>query len=189
MADLVLNTRVSEEACPINLAPTTSTTVMLALSDALALAVMEVRHFTPEDFARYHPSGTLGKRLLLTVQDTMRPLQDIAVVTPSAEVLEITRAITQAGVGGACVVENERLLGFVSDGDIRRVIAAGTSLNTQASEIMSSKVTTIAPHLLAVEGLEFFQNLPKKLGELPVMHEEKLVGLLVLKDLLRSGII
>lgn len=188
-ADLVLDTHVTEEACPIKLAPTTSTTVMLALSDALALAVMEAKGFTAEDFAKFHPRGTLGKRLLLTVAEAMRPLDDIAIVAPTAEVLEVTKAITQAGVGAACVIESGKLVGFISDGDIRRVIASGIPLDSPASSYMSSVFTTIQPDLLAVEALEFFQNLPKKLGELPVVQEGELLGLLMLKDLLRSGIL
>ncbi len=96
-ADLCLNTHVAEEACPNNLAPTTSTTAMLALSDALALAVMEMREFTQEDYAKLHPGGTLGKRLLLTVKDVMRAGSDVAVVPPTASVLEVMKAITKAG--------------------------------------------------------------------------------------------
>jgi arabinose-5-phosphate isomerase len=188
-ADLVLDTGVREEACPIKLAPTTSTTVMLALSDALALAVMEARGFTSEDFARFHPSGTLGRRLLLTVADAMRPLPDIAVVPPTAPVLAVSQAITQAGVGGACVVAEGRLLGFISDGDIRRTIATSLPLDTPAEAYMSRSVTTVSPDLLAAEALEFFQNLNRKLGELPVISGDQLIGLLVLKDLLRSGIL
>jgi arabinose-5-phosphate isomerase len=190
LADLVLDTGVTEEACPNNLAPTTSTTVMLALSDALALAAMDARGFTREDFARFHPRGSLGKRLLLTVADVMRPLGEIALVSEDTALLEVSRAITRAGVGAACVVDSAgHLVGFVSDGDMRRTIAADRPHNSPASEYMSRGVTTIAPDLLAVDALEFFQNLPHAFGELPVVADGKLVGLLMLKDLTRSGII
>jgi arabinose-5-phosphate isomerase len=189
-ADLVLDTGVVTEACPNNLAPTTSTTVMLALSDALALAVMDARGFTPEDFARLHPLGSLGKRLLLTVADVMRPLADIAVVSTETPLLEVSRAITRAGVGAACVVSGEGvLIGFISDGDMRRTIAANRPHSSPASEYMSAAATTISPDLLALEAFEFFQNLPHPYGELPVVKSGKLVGLLMLKDLTRSGII
>jgi arabinose-5-phosphate isomerase len=189
-ADLTLNTGVEQEACPNNLAPTTSTTVMLALSDALAVAVMERRKFTKEDFARFHPMGSLGRRLLLTVRDVMRPYREIAVVKPSSTALEVMRAITQAGVGAACVVDEDRhVLGLVTDGDLRRHIESTLRLEATADEFMNPSFSEIQPNLLAVEALEFFQNLPKKIGEIPVLEEGKLVGLVMLKDLLRSGIL
>jgi arabinose-5-phosphate isomerase len=190
LADLVLETHVEHEACPNNLAPTTSTTAMLALSDALAVAVMERRNFGKEDFARFHPSGSLGKRLLLRVSDVMRARDDMAVVSPTTQMLEVMAAITQAGVGAACVVDEDwHLVGFISDGDLRRYVAHERRLEAVASDFMTKSVATIEPDLLAVEALEFFQNLPKKIGEMPVLEDGKLVGLLMLKDLLRSGIL
>ncbi len=190
-ADLVLSTFVSEEACPNDLAPTTSTTAMLALSDALAIAVMEERAFGPDDFARFHPAGTLGRRLLLRVRDVMRPFEDIACVSPTDAYLEVSRAITQAGVGAACVVDSHReLLGLVSDGDLRRHLqVSGGNLKETASELMTAGVAVLEPSLLAIEALEVFQNLPKKVGEMPVVEGGKLLGLLMLKDLVRSGIV
>jgi arabinose-5-phosphate isomerase len=190
-ADLTLNTLVEEEACPNNLAPTTSTTVMLALSDALAVAVMERRNFTREDFARYHPMGSLGRRLLLTVRDVMRPYKEIAIVTPDTTLLEVSSAITRAGVGAACVVDaQDHLLGLITDGDFRRNISeAADRRESPAREIMNPNFYRIQPDLLAVEALEFFQNLPKKIGEIPVLENERVVGLIMLKDLLRSGIL
>jgi arabinose-5-phosphate isomerase len=197
LADIVLDTKVSAEACPNNLAPTTSTTVMLALSDALAVAVMEKRGFGKEDFAKFHPSGTLGKRLLLRVADVMRPLRDIAIVKEDDDVLRISQAITQAGVGAACVVRDGILEGFISDGDLRRHLQqTGGDVHAKAFNLMTAGVTTIDPNLLAVEALEIFQNLPKKpnqktagIGEMPVVGDGKLLGLLMLKDLVRSGIL
>jgi len=192
LADLVLDTGVSEEACPNNLAPTTSTTAMLALSDALAVAVMEQRGFDRDDFARFHPSGALGKRLLLRVSDVMRKGTDIALVSPDTPILDTMRAITQAGAGAACVQDSAgRMVGFISDGDLRRhFVNAANPLEAQAADLMVPQVTTISPDLLAVEAMEVFQNLPRKIGEMPVLDiEGRLVGLLVLKDLLRSGIV
>lgn len=191
MADLVLNTHVSKEACPNNLAPTTSTTAMLALSDALAVAVMERRGFGSEDFAKFHPSGALGKRLLLRVSDVMRTGPDFAAVTPDTSVLDAMRAITQAGAGAACVLgPSDELLGFISDGDLRRhFVTSPSPLEGTAANLMTVGVTTIEADLLAVEALEVFQNLPKKIGEMPVLQEGRVVGLLMLKDLLRSGIL
>lgn len=191
LSDLTLDTGVDDEACSNNLAPTTSTTVMLALSDALAIAVMDCRGFGKEDFARFHPSGTLGKRLLLRVSDAMRPYEDIACVDLTATVLDVMAAITQAGVGAACIVDEDRhLLGLISDGDLRRHIVSSTHrLDATAEEIMNRSASTIQPDLLAVDALEVFQNLPRKLGDLPVIADKKVVGLLVLKDLLRIGIV
>ena len=191
LADYRLNTHVTEEACSHNLAPTTSTTVMLALSDALAIAVMDCRNFGREDFARFHPSGTLGKRLLLRVSDAMRPWDEIAVAAPSSTILDVMAAITKAGVGAACIVNEEgALVGLISDGDLRRhIVSSPHRLEAAAEEIMNRGASTISPDLLAVEALEIFQNWPTKLGDLPVVRDGKVVGLLLLKDLLRIGIV
>ncbi|MBC8063462.1 MAG: KpsF/GutQ family sugar-phosphate isomerase [Chlorobia bacterium] len=190
-ADLCLNTFVEEEACPNNLAPTTSTTAMLALSDALAVATMDRRGFSKDDFARFHPSGALGKRLLLTVRDVMRAYPDIAHVSASATATDVIRSMTQAAVGAACVVDGEvRLLGLVSESDLRKhLLSHENPLASLASELMNSDPTTIEPDLLAIEAFEVFQNFPVKIGELPVVEDGKVAGLLVLKDLLRSGIL
>ncbi len=191
LADLILDTGVEEEACPHNLAPTTSTTAMLALSDALAVAVMDARGFTREDFAKFHPSGTLGKRLLLRVSDVMRPLEDISVVTLNAPVLEVIREMTQAGVGATCVLDSDqKLLGLIAESDLRRhSLKGGNWSDDLASSIMNATPYTIESGLLAIEALEVFQNLPKQIGEMPVIDGDCVVGLLVLKDLLRSGIL
>lgn len=191
LADLILNTGVEEEACPHNLAPTTSTTAMLALSDALAVAVMDARGFTKEDFAKFHPSGTLGKRLLLRVGDVMRKASDIAVVASSTPVIEVIREMTQAGVGATCVVsDDQRLLGLIAESDLRRhSLKGGDWSSDRADSIMNSTPFTIESGLLAIEALEVFQNLPKQIGEMPVIDGDSVVGLLVLKDLLRSGIL
>lgn len=191
LADLVLETGVREEACPNNLAPTTSTTVMLALCDALALAAMSERKFTADDFAKFHPSGALGKRLLLRVQDVMRSGADVPLLAEETALKDVLRAITKAGAGAACVTDPEgRLLGLITDGDLRRRLLDSPSPFTDpASAIMTRNPFHLGPDLLAIEALEFFQNLPKKVGEIPVVKNEKVLGLIVLKDLLRSGIV
>lgn len=191
LSDLCLSTFVEKEACPFNLAPTTSATAMLALSDALALAVMHRRNFTREDYARFHPSGALGKRLLLRVTDVMRSGADVALVRLETPVLEVMKAIGAAGAGGACVVDEERrLLGFISDGDLRRhFVNSPAPLEAAAADIMTRNVTTVSADLLAAEALEMFQNLPKKIGDAPVIEDGRVVGVLTLKDLLRCGIV
>lgn len=191
-ASLVLDCAVPREACPNNLAPTTSTTALLAVSDALAVAAMERRGFTREDYARFHPAGALGKRLLLTVRDVMRSGADLAVVSPEATIVEVMAAITRAGAGAACVVDARGgLAGFVADGDLRRhfVTRPSDPLAATASDLMIPHPTSIAPDILAVEALEAFQNYPRKIGEMPVLEDGRVVGMLMLKDLLRSGIV
>lgn len=192
LAQLVLDTKVTEEACPNNLAPTTSTTVMLALSDALAVAVMELRQFKKEDFAKFHPSGALGKRLLLTVADVMRAGDDNAVVRESVPILDVLQAMTKAGAGAACVVNQlGEMIGIISDGDIRRhFLQSSTPMVATAQDLMSPTYSEMSPDLLAVDALENFQNNPKKIGEMPVLDAQKRpLGMLTLKDLLRSGIV
>lgn len=191
LAQLVLDTGVDEEACPNNLAPTTSTTAMLALSDALAVAVMKERNFTKEDFAKFHPSGTLGKRLLLRVSDVMRSGDDCPMVAPETPVLEVMKAITTAGAGAACVIVEGRLAGLITEGDLRRnFVARANPLESRAADIMTKEPFTIEPELLAMEALEVFQNLPRSVAELPVVTSEgQVVGLIMMKDLLRSGIV
>jgi arabinose-5-phosphate isomerase len=191
LAEIVLNVSVDSEACPNGLAPTTSTTVMLAVSDALAVAVMEARGFKAEDFARLHPAGSLGRRLTLRVRDVMRTGDELPVVGPRDSISDLLRVITQAGAGGACVVDGDgSLLGFVSDGDLRRwFLRADDPKTGSAGDLMTPTPATVTAELLAVEGLEVMQNFPAKIGELPVVEGRRLVGLLVLKDLLRAGIV
>jgi arabinose-5-phosphate isomerase len=191
LSDLILDTRVREEACPNNLAPTTSTTVMVALSDALAIAVMEERGFGKADFAKYHPAGALGKRLLLRVEDTMRRFEDIASCSINDTVLVVMQKIATAGVGAACVVDtNQNLVGFVTEGDLRRhLLKTPINIDASAESFMTLSPATIEPDLLAIEALEVFQNSAAKIGEMPVVKNGKVLGLLMLKDLLRSGIV
>jgi arabinose-5-phosphate isomerase len=192
LADLVLDTQVGEEACPNGLAPTTSTTAMLALSDALAIAVMERRGFGKADFARFHPMGSLGRRLLLRVADVMRRGEDLAAVSPASPYLDVSRAITRAGAGAACVVDGEgKLLGLITDGDLRRHLQnSNGDVSESAVSLMTRGVSTIEPELLAVEALEAFQNHPHPIGEMPVLDADgRVLGILMLKDLLRAGIV
>ncbi|MBX3095976.1 MAG: KpsF/GutQ family sugar-phosphate isomerase [Fimbriimonadaceae bacterium] len=190
-ADFVLDVGVPQEACPHNLAPTTSTTAMLAVSDALAVASMEARGFGSQDFARFHPAGALGRRLTLRVVDVMRTGEDWAAVPPSATVLEVMEAMTRSGVGAACVVSpNGELAGLISDGDLRRhFLRSDDPRSGVAADLMTTGPTLIDAELLAFEALEVFQNLGRKIGEAPVVADGRPVGLLVLKDLLRAGLV
>lgn len=192
LADVVINTWVQKEACNINLAPTNSTTVMLALSDAFAVAAMEIRDFNKEQFAVFHPSGALGKRLLLTVQDVMRQGEDNPIVSEGTTILDVLAKITRATAGAACVIDEQgKMIGLITDGDIRRyLLAHGSVLEGTASHAMSRQFSSLSADLLAVDALEFFQNHPKKIGEVPVLNTMgNPIGLLMLKDVLRSGIV
>ena len=192
LADLVLDTKVHKEACSINLAPTTSTTVMLALSDGLAVAAMELRQFNKEQFAVFHPNGALGKRLLLTVKGVMRQGEDLPIVTIGTTILDVLAKITKASAGAACVINDAGIMiGMITDGDIRRyLLAHGSALQGTAGDVMSTKFSSLNTDMLAVEALEFFQNHEKQIGEVPVLDEQgKPIGLLMLKDILRSGIV
>ncbi|MER3497029.1 MAG: KpsF/GutQ family sugar-phosphate isomerase, partial [Armatimonadota bacterium] len=190
LSDLVLDTGVRHEADRPNLAPTTSTTAMLALSDALAVAVMEERGFGREAFARYHPAGTLGKRLLLRVRDVMRTEDDLALVGPDADLLGVMAAIARAHAGAACVIDpDQRLLGFITEGDLRRHLLATKDVHAPVTAFLNAHPVAIEPDLLAFEALEEFQNSPVAIGEAPVLEDGRVVGVLMLKDLLRSGIV
>ncbi|MEN6356323.1 MAG: KpsF/GutQ family sugar-phosphate isomerase [Armatimonadota bacterium] len=190
-ANLVLDTSVECEACPLGLAPTTSTAVQLALGDALALAVMEARHFTREDYALFHPGGALGRKLLLRVSDVMRTGSAVAIVKQDTILRDTLFAITKAGAGAALVVDADgKLAGIITDGDVRRALLVDeAALNKQAAEVMSAGPRTISPDKLATEGLHLMDTPPRQIGEMPVIVDGKPVGMLMLKDLVAAGIV
>ncbi len=190
-ADVILDTSVECEACPLGLAPTTSTTVQLALGDALALAVMEARRFTREDYALFHPGGALGRKLLLRVTDIMRSGNEMAVVKGDVMLRDVLFVITRAGAGAACVVDDGgKLIGIITDGDVRRALLQDEkALSKVASEVMVSGPRTIGPDRLATEGLRMMEAPPKQIGEMPVVEDGKPVGMLMLKDLVAAGIV
>lgn len=195
-ATLVLDVSVSSEACPFNLAPTTSTTAMIALGDALAVAVMGARRFTPADYALLHPAGTLGRRLTLRVRDVMRVGDALAVVPAAATLRDAVFAITQAHAGAAIVTDDAgRVCGLITDGDIRRHLLDGDDLLARpARDVMNARPGVLAPDLLAAEArvkLEEFHPLPgNTVGEAPVVDAEgRPLGMLMLKDLDKAGIV
>lgn len=189
-SDVVLDVSVGKEACPLGLAPTASTTATLALGDALALAAMEARRFTKEDYAILHPAGTLGRRLTLRVCDVMRTDDRMAVVSEGDLVRDTLFAITKAGAGAAAVTDAEgRLVGIVTDGDLRRhILTDERCLHRKASDIMTPNPRVISPDEFATEGMRILEEF--KIGELPVLDEERRpVGMLMMKDLFKAGIV
>lgn len=195
-AQVVLDVSVEREACPMNLAPTTSTSAMLALGDALAVTVMVAREFTPQQYSRLHPAGTLGRRLTLRVADVMRTGDAVAVVPADRTVLDTMFAITAANAGAAIMTGADgKVIGLLTDGDIRRHLLDDQSvLARPASEAMTSGPGVVTADLLATEGLRLldtFHPLPgQRAGDAPVVDAGgRPVGMLTLKDLVKAGIV
>jgi arabinose-5-phosphate isomerase len=189
-SDVVLDAGVEREACPLGLAPTASTTVMLALGDALAVCLLEMKGFKEKDFALYHPGGLLGKRLLLTVGDIMRTGKNNPIVKEGISVSKVLFTITQARAGAAIVVDKYgKLIGIFTDGDLRRHVGKTSNLlNRRIQEVMTKNPLVINKQCLAVEALRILKE--KKIDELPVVDENKRpVGLLDVQDLLKAGIV
>jgi arabinose-5-phosphate isomerase len=189
-SDIVLDASVDKEACPLNLAPTTSTTVALAIGDAVAMTLMEAKGQTEEDFAANHPAGRLGKRLTLKVADLMHESPNIL---PGAGWLEVVKAISKHALGAVNVVdENSRLVGIVTDGDLRRTIektGASDLAGLTASQMMTSGPTTAAPGMLAYDALRLMEDRPSQISVLPVVNGDGVcAGLLRLHDIVRSGL-
>ena len=188
-SDVVLDAGVKKEACPLNLAPTASTTVMLALGDALALALLDKKGFKEEDFAFYHPGGNLGKKLLLKVSDIMRTGTHNPKVPENMKLKDVLYKITSARAGSACVVDKAgKLKGIFTDGDLRRRLKDGERiLDRPVSEVMTAKPVTVRGDRLAAEALETLRS--KKIDEVPVVDaKHRPIGLLDVQDLLKAGI-
>ncbi|MFL0804200.1 MAG: KpsF/GutQ family sugar-phosphate isomerase [Agarilytica sp.] len=189
-ADANLDISVKTEACPLNLAPTSSTTVTLAMGDALAVALLEARGFTAEDFAFSHPGGALGKKLLLRVQDVMHAGGEIPTVSLNTPLREALTEMTTKGFGLTVVLqENQALAGIFTDGDLRRCIDKKLDINQlNTGEVMTQNPRTIDQGMLAAEALGIMQN--NKITALVVENEHaKVIGVLHMHDLLRAGII
>lgn len=189
-SDAVLNASVDKEACPLNLAPTASTTVALAIGDALAMALMEAKGLTQEDFAANHPAGRLGKRLTLRVGDLMHESPN---VTSGANWLDVVKGISKASLGAVNVVdETGRLKGIVTDGDLRRTIENTPPeqlASLTAETMMTRNPVTVSPETLAFDALQLMENRPSQISVLPVITaDETCVGLLRIHDIIKSGL-
>lgn len=186
-ADYILNTYVEKEACPNNLAPTTSTTAQMVLGDALAICLVQLRGFTSKDFAKYHPGGTLGKKLYLRVADialgNLKPQVDV-----NADVRQVIIEISEKMLGATAVMENNRIMGIVTDGDIRRMLNKYDNISgLKASDIMTSNPRTIAMEVLAVKALKEMQE--KGISQLLAVDGEAYVGVVHLHNLINEGIL
>ena len=188
-SDIALDASVDREVCPLNLAPTTSTTVALAIGDAVAMTLMETKNLTAEDFAANHPAGRLGKRLTLKVKNLMHESPNIS---PEADWLEVVKAISKHSLGAVNVVdENKKLIGIVTDGDLRRTIEKTPPENFSeltAEQMMTASPITAAPEMLAYDALQLMENRPSQISVLPVTDENEIcLGLLRLHDIVKSG--
>ncbi|MDD4980300.1 MAG: KpsF/GutQ family sugar-phosphate isomerase [Candidatus Omnitrophica bacterium] len=189
-ADAVLNTAVKKEACPLGLAPTTSTTAMLAMADALAVCLLDLKGFKEKDFAFYHPGGLLGRKLLLKVEDIMRKGDANPIVREEMKISEVLFRITRARAGSASVInKNKQLTGIFTDGDLRRHLEKDLSLaKRQVKDAMTKNPIAVSPQMLAIEASRILQE--KKIDELPVVDKNKRpVGLLDIQDLLKAGLV
>ena len=192
-ADAVIDGSVDQEACPLNLAPTTSTTVALALGDALAMTLMQVKGLTPDDFAVNHPAGQLGKRLTLTVADLMHSGAGNPTIASGAMWVDAVKGISAGGLGAVNVVDDAgRLAGIITDGDLRRAIQKNEPAllaNLRLDELMTRNPTVAGPELLAYDALKLMEDRPSQISVLPVVDSEGIcVGLIRLHDIVRSGL-
>ena len=189
-ADIVLNTGVLKEACPLNLAPTASPTAQMAMGDALAVALLEARGFKAEDFARSHPGGSLGRRLLTHVSDVMRSGHDVPSVLPTASFSDLMREMSAKGLGASAIVDaNQHVLGIFTDGDLRRLIETGADLRQlTAQQVMHANPRTVRANALAAEAAELME-LYRITSVLVVDKQGALCGAINTNDLMRAKVI
>lgn len=187
-ANIVLNTTVSKEACPNNLAPTSSTTVQMVMGDIIAVCLMQLNGFSGRDFAKYHPGGNLGKRLYLRVEDISKHNAQPKVFE-TASLKEVIVEITEKRLGQTAVVDNKnQIVGIITDGDLRRMLEKSSSLdNIKASDILTRNPKTISPDTLAVEALDILRE--NDISGLLVAENNQYLGVLHLHDLVREGIV
>ena len=189
-ADVHLDAHVDEEACPLNLAPTASTTATLALGDALAVCLLDARGFSASDFARSHPGGALGRKLLTHVRDVMQPIERVAKVTPETLIPAVLAAMSKGGMGMAAVLGNDgRVMGIFTDGDLRRAMERlGDLRQVEVGALMTRHPRTIGPERLAVEAVEIMER--HKVNQLLVADAAgRLLGALNMHDLFRAKVV
>ena len=194
-ADAVLDASVDQEVCPLNLAPTTSTTVALAIGDAVAMTLMQVKGISADEFASNHPAGQLGKRLTLRVADLMHTGSQNPTIAPDAAWMEIVSTITHFGLGAVNVIDNEgHLAGIITDGDLRRSLqrlgpADIAFANIKCDDLMTREPAVANPDMLAYDALRLMEDRPSQISVLPVVDSDrKCVGLIRVHEIVRSGL-
>ena len=187
-SDVHIDVGVEEEACPMNLSPTASTTAALAMGDAIAVALLEKRGFSVEDFAKSHPGGSIGKKLLLLVQDIMHTDEEIPIVLQNHKLALGLIEMSEKALGMTAVInEKKELVGIYTDGDLRRTLEENVDIQTTLMrEVMTQNCITVKPNLLAVKAVEIIQE--NKITSLVVVKENKIVGALNIHDLFRAGV-
>ncbi|MBL7763234.1 MAG: KpsF/GutQ family sugar-phosphate isomerase [Chitinophagaceae bacterium] len=187
-SDILLNTTVDQEACPNNLAPTSSTTAQLVMGDALAVVLMELKGFNSDDFAKFHPGGTLGKKLYLRVSDLYKD-NEKPQVFPNQTLKQVIMEMTKKRLGVTAVVDNDNnLLGIITDGDLRRMLEKGGSIDAAtAADIMTINPKSIGPGELAIDALDILRK--KEITQLVVAENGKYIGIIHLHDLVKEGLI
>ncbi len=186
-SDKILDVTINKEACPNNLAPTTSTTAQLAMGDALAVCLLEMKEFSSKDFARFHPGGTLGKRLYLRVKDIFTQNQ-VPKVKVTEKMQNVILEISSKRLGATAVLKNDKLIGVITDGDLRRMLEKYTDFaNLTAEDIMTANPRTIEEEKLVVDALTIMRE--NNITQLPVLKNNKYVGVIHLHDILKEGII
>ena len=188
LSDCYINVPIEQEACPMNLAPTASTTATLAVGDAIAIAVLNARDFDERDFARSHPGGSLGRRLLMYVEDIMHKGDEIPYIQYDAPLSEALVEMSSKGLGMTGVVDQQQnLVGIFTDGDLRRTFANQISIDTVISEVMTANPVTVKPNVLAAELVTMMKK--NSISSILVTDDKKIVGALNMQDLLRAGVL
>ncbi|MBC8384018.1 MAG: KpsF/GutQ family sugar-phosphate isomerase, partial [Candidatus Cloacimonetes bacterium] len=189
-SDIVIDSFVKKEYEPFGLVPTSSTTVSLAIGDALAIALLKKRNFKESDFAQFHPGGTIGKKMILTVNDLMHSGDKNPIVKNTDKMNKVVLEMTSKGLGCSSVIDEAgKLIGIVTDGDLRRYLTKGhTDLNVQAAEVLTGKPKTVHPKCLAVDALNLMED--HKITMLPVVNQcDEPVGMLHMHDLINAGVV
>ncbi len=184
-ADYVLDIGVTREACPLNLAPMSSTTTTLVMGDALAAILIKRRNFRPENFAVYHPGGSLGKRLLMKVRDIMKKGEELPLCDKESPIKNVILTMTDKSLGAVCVMNGDLMVGIITEGDIRRALTKeGEFFTFRAKDIMTRNFTKTTSESMAIDALELMENRPSQIAVLPVIDDNKLVGIVRVHDLL-----
>ena len=188
LSDCYINIPVEQEACPMNLAPTASTTATLAVGDAIAIAVLNARDFDERDFARSHPGGSLGRRLLMYVEDIMHKDNEIPCIQNDAPLSEALVEMSSKGLGMTGIIDQQQnLVGIFTDGDLRRAFANQTSMDTPIEEVMTANPVTVKPNVLAAELVTMMKT--NSISSILVTEDKKIVGALNMQNLLRAGVL